>query len=122
MGEQQEPDLEAPGKSMFLRLLDENGVFTGDHEMTRTKFENCQDLMGEVEDRFPTEDDLARWELTQQEYEKFLLDLHDHEANRRSAMAVEVAQIERATGKKVELPALEKDQLGFQRLKDSSND
>jgi hypothetical protein len=107
-----EPDLTEPGKPMII-LVD-----GGPYELEQTKFDNCQDLMGEIKDEIPTDEDLARWNLTLQEYAHFVMDLHDHEADRLDIMAADIARIEQVTGKKVELPETVKDRLGFRRLKD----
>src|SRR5215203_5578639 len=106
-----EPDLNEPGKPS-TRVVD--GVT---HELRRTKFETCQELMGEIGDRYPTTDELARWELTKAEYDHFLLDLHDEEADLRDRMAVSRANHGQMTGHNLELPELEKDRRGLSHLK-----
>ncbi len=114
-----EPDLTAPGKPMLAHIVGVDGV-ERPFEIEQTKWGNCQDLMREIKDANPTDEELDRWDLTRREYEHFLMDLHDHQANTLDAMtAQEAAMIERHTGEKVERPALEKDQLGFLRLKDA---
>lgn len=108
-----EPDLNEPGKPMIILVDGEP------HELEQTKFQNCQDLMTQIRDRFPTEDELAQWDLTKREYEEFILQLHDHERFTQGEITREVAAIERNTGETVRLPELQKDRLGLRRLKNA---
>jgi len=112
-----DPDLTAPGKPMLARIIGDDGV-ARPFEIEQTKWNNCQDLMREIKDQLPTDADLARWNLTRPEYASFIMDIHDHESDTLDAMAAVEARIERHTGEKVERPALEKNRLGFLRLKD----
>ena len=114
--EPDEPNLDEPGKPEIAWIEHEDGT-RSPFEIPRSKFENCQNLMGEIRDRLPTDEELARWQLTRREYEHFIMDIHDSESDTLDAMAALEARIEQNTGEKVKRPELEKDRLGFRRLK-----
>ena len=65
------PNLGAPGKPLqaWVKLRDGNST---PYPLPQTKWDNCWDLRGELGDRTPTDEELARWELTRREYEHFL--------------------------------------------------
>lgn len=71
MSDHEEPNLGAPGKPREVWLEQPDGTRSA-YPLPQTKWDNCEGLMRELEDRLPTGEDLARWELTRSEYEEFL--------------------------------------------------
>jgi hypothetical protein len=65
------PNLDALGKPYEALVKLHDGT-RAPYPLPQTKADNCADLRRELVDRRPTEEDLARWELTRREYEHFL--------------------------------------------------
>jgi hypothetical protein len=66
-----QPNLEALGKPYEALVKRPDGT-RAPYPLPQTKADNCADLRRELGDRRPTDEDLARWELTRREYEHFL--------------------------------------------------
>lgn len=74
-----DPDLGAAGKPLETWIDRPDGTRCH-YPVPQTKGDSCGHLMHELGGRGPTEEDLARWELTRREYEHFL---DSHTAGRR---------------------------------------
>jgi hypothetical protein len=66
-----EPDLGTAGKPVETWIERPDGTRSV-YPVPQTKWDNCEHLMRELGERGPTDEDLARWELTRREYEHFL--------------------------------------------------
>jgi hypothetical protein len=66
-----QPNLDALGKPYETLVKLPDGT-RAPYPLPQTKADNCADLRRELGDRRPTDEDLARWELTRREYEHFL--------------------------------------------------
>jgi hypothetical protein len=117
-----EPNLDADGKPLEGTIDYTDGI-SGPARVWLTKRDNCVALRVEIaDDRLPTDDELARYELTKEEYVKFLLDLHDLQADARDETLAQTAALERWTGDMIQMPKLERDRLGLLRPPDEPGD
>jgi len=65
------PDLGALGKPLEWSIKQADGT-RSPYLLPQTKGDNCADLRRELGSVQPTDEDLARWQLTRREYEHFL--------------------------------------------------
>jgi hypothetical protein len=66
-----EPDLGTPGKPLETWIVRPDGR-RALYPVPQTKWDNCAHLTRELRGRSPTDEELAEWELTRDEYERFL--------------------------------------------------
>lgn len=66
-----QPNLDALGKPYETLVKLPDGT-RAPYPLPQTKADNCADLRRELVDRSPTDEELARWELTRREYEHYL--------------------------------------------------
>jgi hypothetical protein len=66
-----EPDLGTPGKPLETWIDRPDGK-RALYPVPQTKWDNCAHLMRELPGRPPTDEELAEWDLTRREYERFL--------------------------------------------------
>jgi len=113
-----EPDLDAEGKPLMGKIEAAPGVWR-DYPLAQTKRDNYIDFCVTMggEDKV-TREAVEAAGLDWREWGYFVVSMLEHQRDTQEHVISEVARLEAATGKKIELPKLIKNRLGLLRLKD----